>query len=178
MVSFVADDEDAILEVLEFTLTRLLTGKGERVKNAHVEEELNVVERRASRMSHDGVARDIENCCNCVIHEMCFDRERLNNIIALSARQSNDIIALAKRIAVLSASYACCFLLASSLATLTTPMMVGGKDSAGYVIVVIFILGHILTNFITVQKLAITCDRFITSLAIVLVAQRFDVLRI
>jgi hypothetical protein len=46
--------------VLEFTLTRLLTGKGERAKNALVKEELNVVE-SASRMSHDGVARVIEN---------------------------------------------------------------------------------------------------------------------
>ena len=62
-IELVAEDEDAILEVLEFTLTRLLTGnEGERAKNA--EEELNVVERRASRMSHDGVAGDIENCCN------------------------------------------------------------------------------------------------------------------
>ena len=54
------EDEDVILELLEeFTLTKLLTGKGERAKNA--EEELNVVERSASRMSHTGLARDIEN---------------------------------------------------------------------------------------------------------------------
>ena len=58
-------DDNVILEVLELTtLTRLLlgvlAGKGERAKNANVEE-LNVVERSASRRSHDGVARDIEN---------------------------------------------------------------------------------------------------------------------
>ena len=78
-----------ILDVLEFTLTRLLTGKGERAKNA--EEELNVVERSASRMSHDEVARDIENCCNCDVYTRCVSREQLLNIIALSVRQSNNV---------------------------------------------------------------------------------------
>lgn len=95
-----------ILEVLEFTLTRLLTGKAERAKNAvQVEEELNVVERSASRMSHVGVARDIENCCNCECTRDVFPIE------TLSARKCNDIIAPAKRITVLSicsrGSYCC-----------------------------------------------------------------------